>query len=219
MDSSDPLAPVVPNDGTPTQEDVVNALVDFSGNVTDFGLSTKYIPADDDGAAIYTDYIVNNRFEKDRGIYMNGVTSPLPFQGASVAFVQLHAPTLLWICDWTACRFNASPLIPNSINSDTDWVLLDEHYEPSMIVTAVDGTTPLYRISGTYVYGKQNPNSTTVNDIQYARPPWLEDAFTRIVPATSLTNGLVDGGATGETKAASPGNPGSILNNFGITGG
>lgn len=148
-------------------------------------------------ADIFTDTTIVNRYEKDRHIYMGGVTDPNGFQGNSVSFVQLCSPTLLWICDWTIASFRSQPSVPSPTPGDANWVLMDDHWEPHKITTAADGTTPLYRISGTYVYGHKNPNADTVNNIAFPRPPWLQDAFDRSMPSSKLTTGLTEAGGIG----------------------
>ena len=121
------------------------------GQVKQFDNEGEYDPPTD---GIFDDYVVINRFEKDRQIYALGVTSPSGFNGASVAFVQLASPTLLWIADWTAQKTGAQPEVPDPEAVDlTVWMLLDEHVEPRTIELRPDGATPIYRISGTYFYG------------------------------------------------------------------
>src|SRR5258708_321376 len=109
-----------------------------------------------DGNGVWTDYEIFNRYEGDKHIYMLGLTSPTPFQGKSVAFVQIAAPTLLWICEWTSCRVTKIPFVPNPVVSDPNWVLLDIYYETAGLAYASDGVSPLYRLSGVYVYGHAN---------------------------------------------------------------
>ena len=143
-------------------------------------------------AQIFTDYEIRNRYEVDGHRYMMGVTSPTPFQGSSVAFVQLAAQTILWVCDWTAARFNAPPLIPSDKPRNSQlWVLLDEHIEPGMIIVAPDGTSPLYRISGTYFFGCLQPSKV---NFSFGVPAWLNlpSSFTRVVPAAAFRQGLID---------------------------
>lgn len=150
-----------------------------------------------DAANIYIDYEINSRYEKDGHKYSLGITSPNGFDGASVAFVQLAAPTLLWIVDWTVCRLNTPPDIPDPNPSDANWVLLDDFWEPAKIAVMADGQTPVYRLTGTYIYGHKNPNIHTHKDVHFPRPPWLQDLFTRLVPDTSLKQNLAlvtDGG-------------------------
>ncbi len=149
----------------------------------------------DDPLGVVTDYIINNRYERDGHVWYLGVTSPGGFQGASAAFVQLAAKTLVWISDWTACRFNGQPDIPTPDVADANWVLLDEHLEPVSVVTGPDGRTPLYRISGTYVYGNKRPElyAKLVNYVRYGRVPWLKDDFDRTMPESKLKADLKDG--------------------------
>ncbi len=141
---------------------------------------------------IINDYRIRNRYEKDGHIYTIGLTSPGGFLNATTAFCQLSAPTLLWVCDWTACRFDGIPPIPVAQPlPNSNWVLLDEHYEPGMIEVAVDGSTPVYRISGTFVYAAKNPAITLLSDIRFSRPPWLNDVFQKTVSIGNTTRGLI----------------------------
>lgn len=167
----------------------------------------------DNAADIYTDYMVYNRYEKDYHRYMMGVTSPGGFQGGTVAFVQLATPTLLWVSEWTACRLNTQPKIPDSTSKDSNWILLDEHIEPVMLGLAADGVTALYRINGTFVYGHRNPARALINNITYARPPWMEDSFTRVVPASALEQDIISNSkqsVTAGTPGGSTGFPGVV---------
>ena len=146
----------------------------------------------------HPDYMIVNRFEKDHHTYQIGVASPGGFQGNSVAFVKVASSTLTWICDWTTSRVGAQPIIPDPTSLDPNWILLDEVYQPVMITVMPDGNTPVYRISGTYIYGLKNPNATTIRNAYFGRPPWLENTFDRTVPTTSLQQGLssITGGST-----------------------
>ena len=60
-----------------------------------------------------------------------------------------------------------------------------------MITVGADATTPLYRISGTYVYGCRNPDPTLVRNIRFPRPPWLRDIPNRNMPFDSLEVNLI----------------------------
>jgi len=141
---------------------------------------------------VFTDYVVNSRFEKDFHRYMLGMTTPTGFVRGTAAFVQLAAPTLLWVVDWTACRTAVMPVIPSTVTYDRNWVLLDEHVEPSMLTLAPDGVTPVYRISGTYVYGHQNPNLLINRNVYYPRPPWMQNRFARTVPDAAYETFVID---------------------------
>lgn len=142
-------------------------------------------------AGLFTDYEINNRFVSDLSRFMAGITSPDGFQGASAAFFQLARPRLLWVCDWTACRLNTPPEIPDPESQDPNWILLGRTpAETAKIIVLPDGKTPVYRISGTYVYGHTNPNAKPHKDIFWGRPPWLQDSFERSLADGKLMQGL-----------------------------
>ncbi|MDE2098093.1 MAG: hypothetical protein KGL39_12640 [Patescibacteria group bacterium] len=172
---------------------------------------------------VWTDYHIHNRYEKDKHVYMLPITSPGGFAGQSCAFVQLAAPTLLWIADWTAARMASSPIIPSpselkdlvvtlssggvgganvggaggggTSGTPTDlgegWVLLDEHYELANLTVGPDGQTPLYRVTGTYVYGQTTPSSFTANDMIFPVPPYMEVRFSRHIDKNSYKQGII----------------------------
>jgi len=167
---------------------------------------------------IFTDYMIQSYYEADQHVYMIPLagTLPAPVRGESVlstqpraqpfpgsdtltstqqrpstAFVQLAAPTLLWIVDWTAQRLGSPPITPSPEPEDPNWVLLDEHYNPTMITVAVDGRTPLYRLTGTFVYGHRHATDT-VNHLRFPRPPWLQDTFVRRYDPELQTGRLID---------------------------
>lgn len=155
--------------------------------------------------AITTDYLIESRYENDRQVFMAGLTSPTPFDGQSVAFFQLASPTLLWVVDWTAARFLQVPNIPDPASVPDDWLLLDVHVEPAMLVLAPGGAVPLYRISGTYFYGSKNPKASVFSQVAFPIPPWMNDVFSRTIPITALQGGL----ATTKAGAGTSSSPGS----------
>lgn len=196
-----PDNPAAPSEGTPTATIHIGVIPQ-----TD---DLAQLVEEDQDTSIWADYVIRNRFEKDKHIYMMPISSPDGFSpnqqqaspGGSLvntqtaqfaAFVQLASPTLLWIADWTAARFKIPPNIPDPNVRDQRWVLMDEHLEPGIITTGPDGVTALYRISGTYVYGCLAPSSNTVNDIAFGRPPWLLDNFNRAVPTSLFQSALID---------------------------
>jgi hypothetical protein len=162
-----------------------------TGSVEPDGIQAK-TSLSDEPLGVYTDYVVKNRYERDRHVYMTPIASPNKFQGSSVAFVQLSSPTLLWIMDWTASRILKQPLIPDSTPPTSDWILLDEHMEPVNMELMADGVTPRYRISGTYVYGHKNPNVRVHKDASFPQPPWMDGSFPngRNVPDSSIQKGI-----------------------------
>lgn len=157
-----------------------------------FDNDVEYALDHDDG--IVTDYLVRNRYERDRHTYLMPITSPDGFQGQSCAFVQLAAPTLLWIADWTAEKNGAVPEIPHPTPADPNWVLLDEHVEPNEILVGPDGQSPTYRISGTYVYGHRNPSAQIITNVAFARPPWIRQttSIRRTLTMADLESGILD---------------------------
>lgn len=178
--------PLPDTNATNTQAST-NAQV-LVGLVQPDGTSSKFI-----NKGTYNDYQITNRYEKDGHIYMMGLTSPggNPTTG-TCAFVQTAIPTLLWISDWTACKWTDQPEIPNPVSYNANWVLLDEHIETAMMAVGSDGVTPLYRCTGTYTYGNVYPNAYLVNDISYGRPPYIEDNIPRNMPTSKLTPNLIN---------------------------
>lgn len=156
-------------------------------------------------AAFFTDYKVHGHYENDKHIYMMGVTSPSGYKGMSAAFVQLAQPTTLWIADWTACKTGEQPEIPDpdllvgfrtpgAGNLLGKWVLMDDHLEPAEIVVGPDGVTPLYRLSGTYVYGCTSASEVPSDDVTFPLVPWLQNNFPagRGIPQSKLAGNIIN---------------------------
>ncbi len=138
-------------------------------------------------------YKIVNKYERDLHRYMMGITSPNGFQDASVAFVQLASPTLLWVAEWVASSIGGKPSIPDMSVRNPDWVLLDEWQIPGMVDVMKNGQTIYYPHAGVYVYGHKNPSSVMINDINYACPPWIEpSAITRNVEQQQLNPNMID---------------------------
>lgn len=178
----------------------VQGSISFAATVLEDDLSFNGEPSsfiDQSNSEIFTDYLQFNRYEKDSRRYMMGVASPSGFQGKTVAFVQLASPTLLWVCDWTTAKSGAQPEIPDPNPPDSNWVLLHEYPETANLVIYPDGRTPLYRVSGIYVYGHMAPDANTFKNVVFPRPPWLKDTFDRTIPLAKLTAGLSAPGTGG----------------------
>lgn len=173
------------------EQTVTVAQVTF-GPITPDDEAAKYEDASAEPSAIYPHYTAHNYFERDHHRYIMPIASPYGFKGASAAFVQLAQSTLVLVSNWTVLRAKIFPQAPDPDLSDSDWVLLDEHYNLPSITVIGDGVTPLYRISGTYVYGHKNPSSLTSDELVFPRPPWLKDEFARIVPHSIFQQGLID---------------------------
>ena len=167
-----------------------DAVVNF-GEVL-FDDSQTFYKSSDDG--IYVDYAINSRYVKDRHTYCAGITSPNGFKGKSVAMFQLASPTLPWVVEWTASKAGEEPDIPNPDQGNTNWVLLDDDFTPTMLVTGPDGNTPLYRISGRYVYAHVSPPDQTINAVSFPKPPWMQDGLLRVIPASRLKKGIINPG-------------------------
>lgn len=187
----------------PGQEDSPNVTI-VVGEIAFTDENALFQSTDD--SAQYTDYYIANKYEGDLHRYMMGVTSPGGFRGASVAVCQLANSTLLWISEWTACRFKTKPEIPNPESLDSNWVLLDIMPETVQEVVGPDGVTPLWRISGIYVYGNTNPAANIFTNVVFPRPPWLKDNYPRVFPLSQLQQGLIDT-STGGGKPISPAIP------------
>lgn len=150
-----------------------------------------------DGQGVYEECLIQNHYEKDRKTFQMGIASPSGFNGQSVAFVQLCSPTLLWICNWTLTRIGAPPVVPSPAPLVSDWILLDDWWDPNqMEVPGVDGQSLYYRIAGTFVYGHPNPAPNTNANIVYPLSPWIDTSKVtvdlRVVTNSSLTLGLID---------------------------
>lgn len=200
-----PPLPFPPSADTGTGYDTPNYEV-YVGQIQPDSSDAAYEDVQGDPAAIWSDYMIVNRYESDRRIYMMSLCTPpqgaervltggggaaasitstatisANLQGSNkpkVAFVQLGGPTLLWICDWTVCRAKRKPIAPEP-EVGGDWILLDEWIEPVRVTVMDDGTTPLYRLSGTYFYGCTNPATNPLANMNFPRPPWLTDKFDR----------------------------------------
>jgi hypothetical protein len=142
-------------------------------------------PVNNDAYSIWDDYEVHCTYDKNPHRYCMGTTDTTtsqPTNAATVAFVQLSHPTLIWIADWTAARYNSKPFIPSADIGGSEWILLDERIDPGMITLDADGITPLYRISGTYVFGHTHPAAKLAKNVDFAIPPWVDaDKFNRAV--------------------------------------
>ncbi|MDO8671337.1 MAG: hypothetical protein Q7O66_07885 [Dehalococcoidia bacterium] len=157
------------------------------------GNSANFIEAIE-AAGVFTDYRIIHRYENDGHVYMAGITSPGGFQGNKAAFFKLASDTLLWIADWTAARLGSQPEVPKpTALADQNWVLLDRIIEVRNVVVGPDGVSPLYRITGTYVYGQKSPSDDVFDDVEYPKPPWLDSTgIQRRVVTGSVVDGLIE---------------------------
>lgn len=129
---------------------------------------------------IMTDYMIHSGFEKDHHVYMLGITSPQGFQGDSVAFVQLAAPTMLYVVRWTASRWGQIPKAPDPYMIGNGRILMDEHYDTVPILVNAGGQVPLYRWSGVFIFGAKAPKKRGVDEVSFPRHPDIADVFNRV---------------------------------------
>lgn len=174
-----------------------------------------YVDDGTDDRAIWTDYRITNYYEYDGQKYLMGMTSPAGFLRRKAAVVQLGEPTLLLISEWTACRWWEKPDVPDPTSQDPNWELMDALPVAEMqIVGGADGNTPLWRLSGVYVYACLFPDPLIMRNVVFPKAPWLEDAYQRGVPDNKLKQNLnnVNGSFTAGTS------PGGVLNGVSLQG-
>ncbi len=188
--------PYTTNNPATGNEDVPAAIISVSkvGFDDPAGVWNITGPADE----IWNDFLITSRYENDLHRYMAGVSSPSGFNGGTAAFLQLAAPTLLWVVDWTASRYGTQPEVPDPFLSGTspglgtsNWVLLDIILEPGVMEVSPDGNSPFYRISGIYVYGHMVPDANPFVNINFTNPFFLQDAFDRTMPLSKLQKNLI----------------------------
>ncbi len=139
--------------------------------------------ADQNDLAMYPDYQIRGRYESDPKLFMMSATanSSLGSQSQqsslpSIAFVQLAMPTLLWVVDWTICRLSDQPVAPSPTPATSDWTVLGQQYHTAAIMLSPDGTTPIYRFSGTYIYGCNISTTDVFEKCRFAIPPYINQA-------------------------------------------
>lgn len=148
----------------------------------------------------YADYLIRMKYHRDLRRYALPLSSLTGFQGFTTAFCRLAAPTLTLSIEWTACKTVVPPKIPDPELRSNDWVLLDVMPETVNKVVMNDNASPLYRISGIYVYAHRRPSQALLGDTCIPRPPWLERTFETTIREDRLDDTLVDlvGGGVGK---------------------
>lgn len=167
----------------------------------------------EDSESVITDFHIHHHYERDLHIYMMGIASPQGFGGNKASFVQLASPTLLWIADWTGARFLSKPMVPDPTTVSEEWILMDVWMNPAQVVIGQDGTTPLFRLTGTYIFGHQNPGKNFYSDVVFPVAPWFTStglASLRAISASDLDKtGLLEPstitGFTGQVGNIGPG--------------
>jgi hypothetical protein len=159
-------------------------------------------------SGVFGDYFFENHYERDPHTYMASQTTETPFNGSTVGFVRIGGPTLLWVCEWTAMQVGAKPVAPSPVPVSSDWVLLDIQPTFAGESRAADGVSPLYRLSGVYVYGHKNPNADVYKDGVFPLYPWVSQSAGRQMQSSDFKQGLIDG-TTGDSAGGGAG-PGQL---------
>lgn len=163
----------------------LNSLV--AGTAQQISLGPPVAPTDanalytDEDTRITQDFYSIHRYEEDGGLYSTGITSAQGFAGNKAAIFQLAAPRTLLIIDWTiemAVDNQDYTLWPDWEPSSTNYILADRHLEPTSMDMKADGESPVYRISGTYVYLVLNGDQV---QWRHGRPPWMSTLVRRQV--------------------------------------
>lgn len=157
------------------------------GNITYDGQALGVKADPDGGDGVFTDYMVHNHYDRDGGVYAAGLTSPDPYEGETTAVVKLRNATLIWFCEWTACRMGTLPLIPDPNAMPPGWRLLDIVLNKAMQSLGPSGSDPIWRISGVYIYACKKPNANIFSDAVFPVAPWVKPGvFPRKIPFSKL---------------------------------
>jgi hypothetical protein len=143
-------------------------------NIPDTDSNALYAAPSSD-SLIFTDYIVENKIVERPHVYMLPICGDVASGEDTCAFVQLARPTLTYVVDWTAMRMDRQPTIPDPLAVSGDWVFLGKEAETRNVDVMGDGSTEMYRISGTYYYGRKKFDQEAMNYLRYGQPPYLEN--------------------------------------------
>lgn len=151
-------------------EDTVSVVLPGPGSPPPGVDGALYDPAENSDG-IYDDVAVENHYEFDPNTFMLPITSPAGYAGQKAAFVCLSEPTLAtWVADWSVSKRGIAPTVPSEETSDPNVVLLYKYIDPNMLKLMGNGTTVVYRLSGTYVYGFKDSSKAKM---YHGRPPWM----------------------------------------------
>jgi hypothetical protein len=119
-------------------------------------------------------------------------TIPLPTVGSPFcSFAVLAPPTMTKAVSFSATRWDQPPTAPNPQTIDPNNVLLHTVYNPEAAQLGPDGQTPIYRLTGTYIYGIQDPTQVVLSA---GALPYVASAFGNAL-YTIFSNGIIDAGA------------------------
>ena len=158
--------------GVPVPPAQVSQSNENFDNVTSDG---KFATPPDNGS-VYPTYKVRHRYEGDPHIYMLGTTADPTASPYSdpVAFVQLSQETRLWICEWSATRWGEKPKMPDYRIADTGWVFMKAIFQPEQTLVGADGVSVVYKVSGTYIYGRRRPSPLITSEMTFPVPPFFD---------------------------------------------
>lgn len=136
---------------------------------------------DRDPSDFIADYLIRNYYVGDKHVYMSSLTvadedsESSTLDGDTVAFCQIANASLIWVCEWTACKVGSKPQIPSVDPDDPNFILLDEHYEVPEAPLIANGFDQIWRISGTFWFGHRKPSSNLMKHVRWPLPPWVRD--------------------------------------------
>lgn len=153
-----------------TNENVIMAPGTGPASAPDVGPGPPDGPVGNPGYPTYNAQRVPGELGRADGGYDTGsYGSPVNTQKA----LTLSAPTTNVVVEWTAERVGSPPVIPSRKHADPNLVLVRSQVEPASVTIAADGVTPVFRVSGKYVYGALAPTGDT-STIFLGMVPYLQ---------------------------------------------
>lgn len=117
--------------------------------------------------------------------------TPMPTP-TSVA-LQLFQPYTRRVVSWSIERFGCIPEVPDPTPTLDGYAVLSITISPVAMDEGIDGSTPIYRISGCYVYSLSLPVNPA-DPVPFSIPPWMNvqpDQNTQLI-ASDYTTGIID---------------------------
>ncbi len=78
--------------------------------------------------------------------------------GGLTRVIQVSAPSVRHVVEWSAERVGAPPEVPPEEHPDPNFTLLDSHWVPGVVDIGADGVTPIFTASGRYEYAVVDPS-------------------------------------------------------------
>lgn len=108
--------------------------------------------------APHTSYQYVRQYTRAGGLMQIAVAGT---DGDACSIVKASAQYEQLVILWDATRVNALPILPATDTGDTNEVFADQQIGAWMPGLMADGVTPLFRISGAYLYFLRVPRTTT----------------------------------------------------------